>query len=82
MKKCVIVGYGGMGSWHAKKIKEEMGEFAELVGVFDINPERKKVADEEGMYFFSSSLSFSKILLALISARFCESTSAIGEPVT
>mgnify|MGYP003299447256 CR=1 FL=1 len=41
-------GYGGMGGWHARKIKEEMGEFAEVVGVYDINPERAKVAAEEG----------------------------------
>ena len=51
---CAVIGYGGMGSWHAKKIKEEMGEYAEVVGVFDINPERKNLADERGVHFFSS----------------------------
>ena len=51
---CAVIGYGGMGGWHARKIKEEMGEYAEVVGVFDINPERKKVADEKGFYFFNS----------------------------
>ncbi|MBQ8016121.1 MAG: Gfo/Idh/MocA family oxidoreductase, partial [Clostridia bacterium] len=51
---CAVIGYGGMGRWHAKKVKEEMGEYAEVIGVFDINPETKKVADERGVHFFSS----------------------------
>ena len=25
---CAVIGYGGMGGWHARKIKEEMGEYA------------------------------------------------------
>ena len=23
---CAVIGYSGMGGWHARKIKEEMGE--------------------------------------------------------
>ncbi len=49
-----VIGYGGMGGWHANKVKNEMGEFAELVGVYDINPERAKVAEKNGIHFFSS----------------------------
>ena len=44
-----VIGYGGMGSWHTRKVKEEMGEYAELVGIYDINPERGKVAEENGI---------------------------------
>ncbi|MBQ4626437.1 MAG: Gfo/Idh/MocA family oxidoreductase [Clostridia bacterium] len=51
---CAVIGYGGMGNWHTRKIKNEMGEYAEFIGVYDINPERKKVADENGIHFFSS----------------------------
>lgn len=49
-----VIGYGGMGSWHARKIKNEMGEYAQLVGIYDINPERARVAEENGIHAFSS----------------------------
>ncbi len=49
-----VIGYGGMGGWHANKIKSEMGDHAELLGVYDINPQRKDVADEKGIHFYSS----------------------------
>lgn len=51
---CAVIGYGGMGGWHAKKIKEELGEHAELLGIYDINPERGKVAEEKGIHAYSS----------------------------
>ena len=44
-----VIGYGGMGNWHARKIRNEMGEYAELIGIYDINPERCKVAEENGI---------------------------------
>ncbi len=49
-----VIGYGGMGGWHANKVKNEMGDYAEVIGVFDIDPAREKVADEKGIHFFSS----------------------------
>lgn len=49
-----VIGYGGMGSWHTRKVKEEMGEYAELVGIYDINPERGKVAEENGIHSFAT----------------------------
>ena len=49
---CAIIGYGGMGNWHANKITHEMGEFAELIGVYDINPNRNQVAREKGYHFY------------------------------
>lgn len=49
-----VIGYGGMGGWHTRKIKNEMGEYAELVGVYDIKPERARVAEENGIHAFSS----------------------------
>ncbi len=51
---CAVIGYGGMGSWHARKIKNELGEHAELIGIYDINPERGKVAEENGIHAYSS----------------------------
>ena len=49
-----VIGYGGMGSWHTRKIKNEMGEYAELVGIYDIDPARNKVAEENGIHAFAS----------------------------
>lgn len=54
MKKIgvAVVGYGGMGGYHADKISK-MEKF-ELLGVYDINDARRKVADEKGFYFYNS----------------------------
>lgn len=49
-----VIGYGGMGSWHVRKNRNEMGDFAKVVGIYDINPERNKAAQEDGLYAFSS----------------------------
>lgn len=51
---CAVIGYGGMGSWHARKIRNELGEHAELIGIYDINPERGKIAEENGIHAYSS----------------------------
>lgn len=40
--RVAIVGYGGMGHWHAKKISKT--EFLELAGVYDIRQERMDIA--------------------------------------
>ena len=52
MKRCVVVGYGGMGSWHARHILERGG--AELAGIFDISEERVALARERGIYAYPS----------------------------
>ena len=51
---CAVIGYGGMGSWHTRKIKNEMGEYAELIGIYDIDPEKCAEAEENGIHAFSS----------------------------
>ena len=40
--KAAIIGYGGMGGWHADRIRE-MDKF-ELAGVWDIDPARLELA--------------------------------------
>ena len=52
MKKAAIIGYGGMGSWHANKIRE--GGVFELAGVYDIRQERLDLAGERGIYAYPS----------------------------
>lgn len=47
-----IVGYGGMGGWHASKVKS-MPE-ANLKGIYDILPERTQAAKNEGIFTYES----------------------------
>ena len=52
MKKCAVVGYGGMGSWHVRHILEH--DAVELAGVFDIKRERCDLARERGIFVYDS----------------------------
>ncbi len=49
---CAIIGYGGMGSWHARKIKGLNG--GRVVGIYDIDPNRCKAAEKDGFHAYSS----------------------------
>lgn len=51
--KAAVIGYGGMGNWHCRKIKEI--DELELAGVYDIL-ESKNAAAEENGYHAKSSL--------------------------
>ena len=42
-----IVGYGGMGHWHNNGIRQT--DRVAFCGVYDINPERMKLAQQEGI---------------------------------
>ena len=54
MKKTgiAVVGYGGMGGWHCRKISEI--EELELVGVYDILDSRNAAAEENGIHAYTS----------------------------
>lgn len=49
----VIVGYGGMGSWHGAKITEKVPEL-KIKGVYDIREERCEAARKDGFRAYSS----------------------------
>ena len=51
---CAVIGYGGMGGWHTNRIKNELSDYAELIGIYDINPVRAEVARENGIHAFAS----------------------------
>ena len=53
MYKLGIIGFGGMGGWHAKNIAEMPGEF-QLVGVYDINPAKIEAANKKGIDGFDT----------------------------
>lgn len=47
-----IIGYGGMGAWHGRKL--ETIDCVELIGTYDINTERMKVAQDNNIHTFGS----------------------------
>lgn len=53
MYKLGIVGYGGMGSWHAENISNRIDTIM-VAGVFDISAERREVAAKDGYQVFES----------------------------
>ena len=65
-----IVGYGGMARcWHIKRLKE-MTDIFEIVGAYDIDPERNRLFEEDsGVKAFSSMdelLNSGKVELAIV----------------
>ncbi len=52
--KMGIIGYGNMGSWHAENVNSRIDEL-EVTCVYDIDPERAKKAEENGLKAYSSA---------------------------
>ena len=58
--KIAIIGYGGMGGFHAEKSLRRYNDtnpehILEVAGIYDINEERLKIAREKGFYCYSSA---------------------------
>lgn len=51
-KNVAIIGYGGMGGWHAKHLLES--DCANLIGIFDIKESRQELARERGIRAYDS----------------------------
>lgn len=51
-KNLVVVGYGGMGGWHTRYMRES--DVVNLLGVYDINPARGAAAEEVGIHAYPS----------------------------
>ena len=50
--RLAVIGYGGMGGWHTKKVKK-LPEI-ELAGIYDIKPERCALARENEIFAYDS----------------------------
>lgn len=50
--RLAVIGYGGMGGWHAKHALGS--DVVELAGVYDINPERNRAAEAAGIRAYAS----------------------------
>ena len=48
----VVIGYGGMGGWHTRYLKES--DAVNLLGIYDIKPERCALAEENGIHAYGS----------------------------
>jgi len=53
MYKMAIIGYGGMGSWHAASIREQLPEI-KVKGIYDIRPERCEEAKKDGYHIYNT----------------------------
>ena len=56
--KIAVIGYGGMGSYHASCLKEYAaggGAGLSLAGVYDIDPARTEAARAQGLFAFSDA---------------------------
>lgn len=51
MHKLAIIGYGGMGDWHYRNIKEQIKDI-EVKGIYDIREEAREKALENGLYVY------------------------------
>ena len=51
-KRVAIIGYGGMGGWHAKHLL--VSDVCELAGIWDIKEERRALAVERGINVYGS----------------------------
>ena len=51
-KNVVVIGYGGMGGWHTRFILQN--GVVNLRGIYDIKPERAKLAEENGIHAYGS----------------------------
>lgn len=49
-----IVGYGGMGSYHANVLLKPVQDIIHLKGAFDIAPERRAVIRQDGLLAYAS----------------------------
>lgn len=48
-----LIGYGGMGNYHFEKLSKR--DDIEIIGTYDINPERCKIAESKGLHAFESA---------------------------
>lgn len=51
-KNVVVIGYGGMGGWHAEHLLKS--DVCDLIGVYDIKEERNELARSRGIYAYDS----------------------------
>ncbi len=51
-KNLVVIGYGGMGSWHVGHAQKS--DVVNLLGIYDIDPKKTSLARERGIFAYDS----------------------------
>ncbi len=51
-KNLVVIGYGGMGGWHVRYALKS--DAVNLLGIYDIDPERNALAEKNGIFAYES----------------------------
>ena len=51
-KNGAIIGYGGMGGWHGSFLQNS--DVVNLMGIYDIKPERCALAESKGIHAYAS----------------------------
>ena len=51
-KNVVVIGYGGMGGWHTRFIRDN--GVVNLLGIYDIKKERCELAEQNGIHAYAS----------------------------
>ena len=51
-KNVVVIGYGGMGGWHTRRMVDS--DAVSLLGIYDINPARGALAESRGIHAYAS----------------------------
>ncbi len=51
--KMAIIGYGGMGSWHAENVSSRIDNIS-VKGIFDIQKNAQEKAQSQGLYIYKS----------------------------
>ena len=51
-KNLVVVGYGGMGSWHVGHAQKS--DVVNLLGIYDIDPKKSELAESRGIHAYAS----------------------------
>jgi len=49
-----IIGYGGMGSFHVRQARKQLGDIINPIGAFDIRQSRQELAREHGLHAYES----------------------------
>ncbi|MBR5507758.1 MAG: Gfo/Idh/MocA family oxidoreductase [Clostridia bacterium] len=63
--KAGLIGYGNMGSWHVEEINKRI-DGLEVVGIYDIEPERRKLAEDAGIKAYDSAEELLKTDIELV----------------
>ena len=52
--KIAVIGFGGMGGWHVRRLQEHQADLFEIAGIWDVQETRRQAAAEQGLHVYES----------------------------